>query len=127
MCSGARKRSFSINDDASSGPSKCPRRDGMHWARASRVSKVDLNGIPVSRGDAIDTDDHNDVVVDVPRYAGDSYRDALTQSDRRAREVASVCTLPVSRCDWDNEDVLDYIRQGEHLNSRRFGVFPIEG
>lgn len=29
--------------------------------------------------------------------------------------------------DWDNVGMMGYIRQGEHLDSRQFGVFPVDG
>lgn len=43
-----------------------------------------------------------------------------------ARDVSLPRSLPVGVCDWSNVDVMDYIRQVEHHDSRRFGVFPVE-
>lgn len=34
--------------------------------------------------------------------------------------------LSIAGGDWENVDVLDYRNQSEHLDSFRFGVFPVE-
>lgn len=44
-----------------------------------------------------------------------------------ARDVADERARSACGCDWDNIDVMDYVRQSEYQESRRFGTFSVEG
>lgn len=127
MFGGARKRPLSINDDGSGELSKSPRRDGVYRARASGVSEMDLGNISVSRWDAAEPDDHSGVRLGVSPYTGADCRCPATQSGRIAREVSLERFILFGGCDWDDLDVMDYVCQSEHLDSRHFGVFLVDG
>lgn len=81
--------------------------------------------MPVPWREAVDTDDHSGVGVDVLRYDGVVYQDPATQWVRLACEVAPKRALSLGGCDWDNLDVTDYFSEDEHLSSRRFGMFLV--
>lgn len=80
----------------------------MDRVRASELSATDLDDIPVPRQDAVDVDNQRDVRV--------CCRVPEAQTVRLERVVALKRTLPIGGCDWDNVDVMDYVRQGEHLD-----------
>lgn len=86
---------------------------------------MNLDGISVLRRDIVVTDDHSGVCVGVTRYAGIDCRGPETQAARLAREVASERTLPIGVGDWNIVYVMHCVQQG-HLDSRRFGVFPLD-
>lgn len=109
MCGGARKRPGSDYSNASGGPSKSPRRDSVKRVPTSKVSEMDLDGIPVPRRSAVDIDRHSGVGVGVLRYAGVGYRGPATQSVRLAHEVAIERALPIAGCNWDSVDIMDYV------------------
>lgn len=101
----------------------------MDRAPAGHVSAVDLDGIPISLRNVAGTDDHAGMDFDADsRYAGVGYLGlAVAPSVLLVRNVALERTMPICACNCDDLVVLYYIRQYEHLDSRRFGLFPVEG
>lgn len=73
VCGCACKRLRSDKGNASHGPSKSSCRDTVDRARASRLSEMDLDDIPMPRRGAVGSDNHSVVVVGVPRYVGSGY------------------------------------------------------
>lgn len=88
---------------------------------------MDLDNVPAPSRDDVDTDDQSGVGVSVPRYARIGRQVSATQSVRLARDFASESILPLGQYDWNNLDVTDYVRQGDHLDSCRFEIFPVDG
>lgn len=92
------------------------------------MPQIDVADILVPRRDVTGTGDHNGVDRGAPQDSEVGYRGpAAAESVCLAREVALERTLPICKCDLDDFDVMDYVRQGTHLDARRFGLFPEDG
>lgn len=86
-----------------------------------------LDRFTVSHRVAVDTDDHSGVGVGDTRHAVVGSRGPATESVQFAPEVAPECTLLIGECDRDNVEVMDYVRQGERLDSRHLKVLLVYG
>lgn len=90
------------------------------------MSVSELDDIPIPRRDVTDVDVYSSIGVGVSWYAWTSYRGfAAASLAAFARDVAHLHSLPTAGYNWENVDVMNYVRQGEH-HSRHFGVVPVE-
>lgn len=130
-CRGHSKRPCSPGRDSlSARPVKSPRCKNMDRARAvANVTASYLDGIRKSCRIVTDSNVRVGANVEVDiKYDRVRYRSSVVVgSIRLARDVAREVARRDGCRDWNNPDMMDYVRRSKYLGSRRFGIFPVEG
>lgn len=120
---------FAGEDSFTGVPSKSTRIHGKDLARPNDVPAFYLDDNSVPRRDATGSGGRDvGAAASVPRFAGVGYLSmAAVSLGRHARDVDLLRSIPISGCDMGNVEIMDYIGQGEHLEVRRFSLFPVQG